>query len=328
MMHASRRGLLAAPLGMLARSGSAAETYPNRPVRFVMPASPGSGVDILTRALADVLQRRTGCTFVIDNRNGAAGAIGARHAVTQPADGYTLFYGGPNFVILPVMNRAFAREIDVRTAFDPVTIAGSGPFLLVASPKLPARDIAELVAWLKENPGRWNFATSGIGATVHLLCELFCLRAGGLQGTMVPYRGDGLAVQAVANGEAQWTIAVSGSTKPFIDAGSVRAMAVTGGSRMAALPDVPTLAETGLAPGIETTAWLAYFVPGGTPPARIAWLQREIAAAMHDPAMRERLEMLGFEPVGSDPEALRQVVARDLALWTRVVQEARIEPME
>jgi tripartite-type tricarboxylate transporter receptor subunit TctC len=297
MMHASRRGLLAAPLGMLARPGSAAETYPNRPVRFVMPASPGSGVDILTRALADVLQRRTGCTFVIDNRNGAAGAIGARHAVTQPADGYTLFYGGPNFVILPVMNRAFAREIDVRTAFDPVTIAGSGPFLLVASPKLPARDIAELVAWLKENPGRWNFATSGIGATVHLLCELFCLRAGGLQGTMVPYRGDGLAVQAVANGEAQWTIAVSGSTKPFIDAGSVRAMAVTGGSRMAALPDVPTLAETGLAPGIETTAWLAYFVPAAGDRRRHA--RSGDARAAGDAGLRAgRLRSRGAAPGG------------------------------
>ena len=197
--------------------------------------------------------------------------------------------------------------------------------MLVASPRLPARDIAEFVAWLRENPGRWNFATSGVGATVHLLCELFRLRIGSPTGTMVPYRGDGAAVQAVANGEAQWTIAVSGSTKPFVDSGAVRAMAVTGPARMAGLPEVPTLAETGLAPGIETTAWLAYFTPGGTPPGRIAWLQRAIAAAIHDPSIRERLDVLGFEPVGSDPEALRQVVARDLAMWTRVVEEAQIQ---
>ena len=329
MTHASRRGLLAAAGGTLAAPALAqpAPDFPSRPIRFVMPAAPGSGVDLLTRLLADVMQRQTGRGFVIDNRVGAASAIGARHAAAQPADGYTLFYGGPNFVILPVMNRAFAQEIDVRTAFDPVTIAGSGPFVLVASPRVPARDIGEFVAWLKANPGAWNFATSGVGATVHLLCELFRLRIGGPAGTMVPYRGDGPAVQAVANGEAQWTIAVSGSTKPFIDSGAVRAMAVTSPARMPGLPEVPTLAETGLAPGIETTAWLAYFTPGGTPPARIAWLQRAIASAVHDPSIRERLDVLGFEPVGSDPEALRQVVARDLAMWTRVVEEARI-PVE
>ena len=331
MTHASRRGLLAAAAGTFASPALAqttgAQDFPNRPVRFVLPAGPGSGVDIMTRLLAEVMQRQTGRGFVIDNRVGAAGAIGARHAVTQPADGYTLFYGGPNFVILPVMNRAFAREIDIRTAFDPVTIAGSGPFVLVASPRVPARDIVEFVAWLKENPGAWNFATSGVGATVHLLCELFRLRIGNPSGTMVPYRGDGAAVQAVANGEAHWTIAVSGSTKPFIDSGAVRAMAVTSPARMTGLPAVPTLAETGLAPGIETTAWLAYFTPGGTPAARIAWLQQAIAAAIHDPSIRERLDVLGFEPVGSDPEALRQVVARDLAMWARVVAEARI-PVE
>jgi tripartite-type tricarboxylate transporter receptor subunit TctC len=329
MTEPTRRGALlltAAAAATVALPGlaRAQSDYPNRPVRFVLPASPGSGVDIMTRALGDVVQRQTGCAFLVDNRNGAAGAIAARHAATQAADGYTVFYGGPNFVILPVMNRAFAAEIDVRTAFDPVTIAGSGPFVLVASPKLPVGSLAEFIAWLKENPGEWNYATSGVGATVHLLCELFRLRIGSPPGTMVPYRGDGLAVQAVASGEAQWTIAVSGSTKPFVDAGSVRAMAVTGPTRMAALPDVPTLSETGLAPGIETVAWLGYFVPAGTPQARIAWLQQAIARGMHDPAMRNRLDALGFEPVGSEPAALKEVVARDLALWSRVAEEARI----
>lgn len=330
MIVVTRRHALAAMLPALtlatARRAGGQETgdYPNRPVRFLLPAAPGSGVDIMTRALADVVHRATGRSFLVDNRPGAAGAIAARHAATQAPDGYTVFYGGPNFVILPVMNRAFAQAVDVRTAFDPVTIAGSGPFVLVANPKVPAVNIVEFVAWLRENPGRWNYATSGVGATVHLLCELFRLRAGNLVGTMVPYRGDGPAVQAVAQGEAQWTIAVSGSTKPFVDSGQVRAMAVTGPTRMAALPAVPTLAETGLAPGIETVAWLGFFVPAGTPPARIGWLQRSIAAGMHDPAMKDRPDILGFDPVGSEPAALREVVARDLDLWARVVVEAGI----
>lgn len=325
MAEIARRSLLlaAAVPGAPAVARTPAD-YPNRPVRFLLPASPGSGVDILTRLLADLMARQTGTTFVVENRAGAAGAIGARHAVTQPPDGYSLFYGGPNFVILPVVNRAFAREIDVRKAFDPVTIAASGPFLLVANPRVPASTLHEFVAWLKENPGRWNVASSGVGATVHLLGELFCLRAGIPRGTHVPYRGDGAAVQAVANGEAQWTIAVSGSTKPYIDAGTVRALATTGPHRMAGLPEIPTMSETGLVPGLETVAWLAYFVPSGTPPGCIDWLQRAIARAIHEPILRSRLDDLGFEPVGSEPEALRQVVARDLALWEGVVEQAAI----
>ena len=322
-----RHAIRAAPVLLcpaIARGQGAGADYPTRPVRFVIPGPAGSGVDIMTRALGEVVQRRTGAVFVVDNRAGAAGAIGARFAATQAPDGYTVFYGGPNFVILPVMNPAFAREIDVRTAFDPVTIAGSGPFVLVANPKVPAANIVEFIAWLRENPGKWNYATSGVGATVHLLCELFRLRIGSPPGTMVPYRGDSAAIQAVANGEAAWSIAVSGSTKPFADAGQVRALAVTGPERMAALPGVPTLKETGLAPGIETVAWLAYFVPAGTPAGRTAWLQRTIAAGMRDPALKDRLDILGFEPVGSDPAALRETVARDLALWARVVEEARI----
>jgi tripartite-type tricarboxylate transporter receptor subunit TctC len=299
--------------------------YPNRPIRFLLPAGPGSGVDILTRLLADLMARQTGATFLVENRAGAAGAIGARHAASQLPDGYSVFYGGPNFVILPVMSRSFARDIDVRTAFDPVTIAASGPFLLVANPAVPARTLGEFISWLKENPGKWNVASSGVGATVHLLGELFCLRAGIKAGTHVPYRGDGAAVQAVANGEAHWTIAVSGSTKPYIDAGTVRALATTGPRRMTGLPDLPSMAETGLVPGLETVAWLGYFVPGGTPPSRTAWLQRAIAQAIGDPSLRSRLEDLGFEPVGSGPEALRVVVARDLALWEGVVQEASIQ---
>jgi len=324
MPDATRRKVLGASLLALPAIANAQVEYPNRPVRFLLPAGPGSGVDILTRLLADLMARQTGATFMVENRPGAAGAIGARHAASQPPDGYSLFYGGPNFVILPVMNRAFAREIDVRTAFDPVTIAGSGPFLLVANPRVPARTLEEFVAWLKENPGKWNVASSGVGATVHLLGALFCLRAGIPAGTHVPYRGDGAAVQAVANGEAHWTIAVSGSTKPYIDAGTVRALATTGPRRMASLPEVPTMAETGLVPDLETVAWLGYFVPGGTAPARTAWLQRAITQAIRDPSLRSRLDDLGFEPVGSGPDALREVVARDLELWEGVVQQASI----
>ena len=221
MTHASRRGLLAAAGGTLAAPALAQPApglpQPPDPLRHARRA--GSGVDLLTRLLADVMQRQTGRGFVIDNRVGAASAIGARHAAAQPADGYTLFYGGPNFVILPVMNRAFGegdrcphrlrsrhhrRQRPLRPGGEP---KGSGP---------RHRRIRRLA---EGQSGRLEFATSGVGATVHLLCDLFRLPDRGPADTMVPYRGDGPAVQAVANGEAQWTIAVSGSTKPFIDPG-------------------------------------------------------------------------------------------------------------
>jgi tripartite-type tricarboxylate transporter receptor subunit TctC len=318
--------MLASPLSAVPLAAPRAQEapYPNRPIRLLLPAGPGSGVDILTRLLADMMTRQTKASFVVENRAGAAGAIGARHAVTQPADGYSLFYGGPNFVILPVMSRAFSQDINIRTAFEPVTIAGSGPFLLVANPRVPAETLEEFIAWLKENPGKWNVASSGVGATVHLLGELFRLRAGIPPGTHVSYRGDGAAVQAVAQGEAHWTIAVSGSTKPFIDAGTVRALATTGPTRMAGLPNVPTMAETGLVPDLVTEAWLGYFAPAGTPPDRIAWLQRALAQAIHEPSLRSRLDDLGFEPVGSPPEALRAVVERDLAMWASVVEQAKV----
>src|SRR3954471_15557981 len=169
MPDGTRRSLLGIALLTPPVIASAQMEYPNRPVRFLLPAGPGSGVDILTRLLADLMTRQTGVTFMVENRPGAAGGVGSRRAASQPPDGYSLFYGGPNFVILPVMNRSFAREIDVRTAFDPVTIAASGPFLLVTNPRVPAKTLQEFIAWLKENPGRWNVASSGVGATVHLL---------------------------------------------------------------------------------------------------------------------------------------------------------------
>ncbi|MCO6419865.1 tripartite tricarboxylate transporter substrate binding protein, partial [Siccirubricoccus sp. KC 17139] len=283
------------------------------------------GVDLLTRVLADCMGRQTGHTFVVDNRPGAASAIGTQHVARQPPDGYTLLYGGPNITILQVLNRSFAREIDVRTAFAPVTVAASGPYIFVVNKDVPARTLPEFIAWLQANPGRGNYATTGTGATMHMMSELFKQLAGNPSVTMVPYRGDGLAVQAVASGEVQYAIAVTGSAKPLVDSGMVRPLVVTGPRRMAGLPEVPTISEVGVVTQLDIVAWLGYFAPAGTPPERIAWLQQAIARALYDEGVQGRLADLGFAPVGSEPAALKAVVERDVALWTRVAKEAGLE---
>jgi tripartite-type tricarboxylate transporter receptor subunit TctC len=330
MQSLTRRRLVAGATALVSAAGSGAaqadDAFPERPVRFVMPAVAGTGADVMTRVLLEVMTRQTGKTFIVDNKPGAGGAIGTQHAATQPADGYTLLYGGPNITVLPAMNKVFAEQIDIRKVFEPLMIAASGPFMLVSDPRLPVRTLKELVAWVRANPTRANFGSSGPGATTHLLAELIRHRLGGFDITNVPYRGDGVAIQGVANGEVAYAVAVSASTKPFIDAGTVRALATTGATRIESMPDVPTLAEAGDLPGFEYVAWLGFFGRMGTPPARLAWLHRALANALKDPSVRPRLEALGLDPVGSEPAALRQVVERDVTMWIDFAGKVGIKP--
>jgi hypothetical protein len=199
--------------------------------------------------------------------------------ISDASFGCTRLYGGPDIAILPAMNPAFAREIDVRTAPDPVIVAAAGPYRLLAAPQLPVRGVADLAAWLRANPGRGNSASSGSGATAHLIAELLRQRTEGLRVTHVPYRGDAPAVQVVAAGEAHYLFAVSGTAKPLVDAGVVRALATTGAQRLPTLPDVPTMIESGY-PAFQVVAWLGFFAPPGTPAERTAWLYQAMAAAL------------------------------------------------
>ncbi len=330
MTTVTRRRLMAGATGVAsvgAIGGAVAQDgFPDRPVRFIMPAAPGTGADVMTRILIEVMTRQTGKTFVVENKVGAGGAIGTQHGATQPPDGYSVTYGGPNITVLPAMNKTFAEQIDIRKVFEPLTIAASGPFLLVSNPRLPVRTVKELVAWVRANPKTANWGSSGIGATTHLLAELIRYRLGGFEITNVPYRGDGIAIQAVASGDVAYAVAVSASTKSFIDAGTVRALATTGPTRMAALPDVPTLAEAGDLPGFDYMAWLGFFGRTGTPPARLAWMQRALVDAVKDPSVAPRLATLGLDPVGSDSATLRAVVDRDVALWRDFANKVGIKP--
>jgi len=333
VQRAPRRGLLGGMAGALLLgvpvlappARAQLRDFPSRPVRFIIPSPPGGSPDILTRLLADRMARSTGKQFVVDYRPGGGTAVASLFVARQPADGYTLYYTGPSFTVTPAVNRQFAGAIDIRTAFDPVTLAAAAPFLLVVNPRLPVRTVAELVAWVKANPGAANYAANP-GTTPHLLMEQFCQPLG-LDMVNVAFGGEAEGLQAVATGRAHLMMAIIGPARPFYEQGAVRVLATIGSRRHPALPEVPTIPETGAAPAFEPAdIWLGYVAPAGTPPEAILWLQREIANAVRHPELHEVLvERQGFEAIGSDPDSFRQVILRDLDRYSRIAQASKLQ---
>jgi tripartite-type tricarboxylate transporter receptor subunit TctC len=325
---ASRRGLL---LGLAGTTLAApalhaqAGEFPNRPVRFIIPSAPGGSPDILTRLLTDRMAKSTGRQFLVDYRPGGGTAVASHYVARQPADGYTVYYTGPSFTVTPAVNRQFARSLDIRTAFDPVTLAAAAPFLLVVNPAVPVRSVPELVAWLRANPGVANYAANP-GTTPHLLLEQLRHQLG-LDLVAVSFGGEAEGLQAVATGRAHLMLAIIGPARPFIDAGTVRVLATIGSRRHPALPAIPTMPETGAAPDFEPAdIWLGYVAPAGTPRDAVLWLQREIAQAVRHADLRDVLvEKQGFEPVGSDPDSFRNAILRDLDRYTRIAQMAGLQ---
>jgi tripartite-type tricarboxylate transporter receptor subunit TctC len=307
--------------------GPTSRDFPTRPVRFIIPSPPGGSPDILTRLLTDRMAKNTGRQFIVDYRPGGGTAVASLYVARQPADGHTVYYTGPSFTVTPAVNRQFAATIDIGTAFDPVTLAAAAPFLLVVNPEVPARSVPELVAWLRANPGVANYAANP-GTTPHLLMEEF-RRPLGLDMVGVAFGGEAEGLQAVASGRAQLMLAIIGPARPYYETGRVRVLATIGSHRHPKLPDVPTMPETGAAPEFEPAdIWLGYVAPAGVPRDALFWLQREIARAVHHEELREALvERQGFEPIGSDPEAFRAVILRDLARYTRIAETANLQAL-
>ncbi|WP_043341198.1 Bug family tripartite tricarboxylate transporter substrate binding protein [Belnapia moabensis] len=324
----TRRGLVAGIAGaVLAPAVLRAESdsYPERPVRFIIPSAPGGSPDILTRLLVDRMAKNTGRQFVVDYRPGGGTSVASLYVSRQPADGYTIYYTGPSFTVTPAVNRHFARSLDIRAAFAPVTMAAAAPFLVVVNPSLPARSFAELIAWLRANPGLANYAANA-ATTPHLLMEQLRQQLG-LDYTAVGFGGEAEGIQAVLTGRVHMMLAIIGPAKPHIDSGTLRVLATIGSKRHRALPEVPTIPETGVAPQFEPAdIWLGYVAPAGTPDTAIRWLQREISRAVRHPDLHAVLvEQQGFEPVGSDPEAFRAAILRDLNRYSQVAATAGLQ---
>jgi tripartite-type tricarboxylate transporter receptor subunit TctC len=298
-----------------------AQDYPRRPVRLIVPFPPGGGNDIVARAVAQELGKSLGQQLVVDNRAGAGGAIGAELAARSPADGYTLFLGGVgSHVVNPSLHAKLSYD-PIRD-FAPVTLIASAPSVLVVNPSLQATSIAEFTALAKANPGKLNYASNGNGSSAQLAAVLYESMAG-VRMVHVPYKGVAPALVDLMSGEVQLMFGTLVAILPHIKAGRLRALAVTGRNRSAPLPEVPTLAESGL-PGYEAGSWYGILAPAGTPGAIVARLNAEINAAIRQPEVRERLAAEGAEVLGGTPGDFASHIKAELSRMGRLMREAGV----
>jgi tripartite-type tricarboxylate transporter receptor subunit TctC len=297
-----------------------AQAWPARPVRIIVPFAPGGGVDTVSRQLAQKLTEQLGASFVVENRAGGGGLIGADVVAKAAPDGYTLLTSAPEFSINPGVKAKMPYDTLRDFAF--VSQLTSGQFLLACHPSVPVKNVKELIALAKSQPGRLNYGSSGTGSINHLAGELLQSMTG-IRWGHVPFKGSGPNLIALMGGEIDFSF---GSTTSLVDQarlGRVRALAVTGSQRFAELPAVPTLAESGV-PGYHVTGWYGLYAPAGTPPEIVRRLQTESARGLNSPDLRERLIKAGNDPVGSTPEAFEAFVRSEIAKWAKVVKDAKL----
>ena len=305
---------------LLLTAHAAAQDWPARPVRVIVPFPPGGGTDTVARPLSAKLSQMLGQQFVIDNRGGAGGTIGANVAAKSPADGYTVLLAP---VHLAVAVSAYKNlPYDLEKDLIPVTTVAIFPDVLVAATKVPARTLPELIAYARANEGKVNCGSAGNGTTRHLSCEMFNTLAG-IKATHVPYKGTGPAQAALLAGDIDYLFEALGSAAGHIRAGKIRAIAVTAAKRSPSFPEIPTAAESGM-PALEVTSWYGLWLPAGTPGPIAERLQSTVAKAFEEPDMKDLWFKLGAEPGGSTSEAFRAFQRREIEKWAKVVREAKL----
>lgn len=323
-----RRTLLAgaaAALGALAAPGGAfaQAAFPGRAVRFVVPFPAGGPVDTTGRAVAQKLSEVWGVPAVVDNRAGAGGIVGAEIAARLPADGHHVFVCSIHHAVLPSLKPRLAYDIE--KDFVPLSFGAMFPVVLVAHPGVPVKSVADVVALDRRAPGTLSFGSAGNGGGTHLAGELFNMQAG-TRLLHVPYKGSAPAMSDLLGGQVQFMFSDAPTALPQIRAGKVRAIAVASARRSALLPDVPTVAESGL-PGVsgyEAYSWAAFLAPAGTPAALAQRLGADIGKALDDPQVRQRLQDAGAEAMPTTPEAFAKMLHAEIAKWTKVVRTADI----
>jgi tripartite-type tricarboxylate transporter receptor subunit TctC len=304
----------------LAAPAAAQDAYPSRPIRIIVGYSAGGGNDIIVRVMQPELAKGLGQPIVVENRPGAQSIVAADFVAKAPADGYTLLMGpsGPMTI-----NPATYSKLPYHPQrdFAPISMICSFPLIVVVSSSLPVKSIQDLVAYAKANPGKSNYASSA--GVFQVTTELFKQKTG-TRFEMIPYKGSGESIQAVIGGQVTMTIVDPAPAAGPLKAGTIRALAVTSAQRHPTWPDVPTMAEAGVA-DMEVPVWTAFFAPAKTPPAIVARLQKEVARVVQVPEVKERFAAMGLVPVGSTPDELARVVARDLEKYTAVAKAANIK---
>lgn len=316
----TRRAVLAA--GALAAGGVRAQAWPAKPIRLVVPYPPGGGVDVVARIVAEPLARALGQPVAVDNRGGAAGALGSDLVAKSAPDGYTLLLTLSSHTINPLV---FKTPYDVVNDFAPISLVVSLPQLIFSNPSAPFDSLASMVAYARKNPGRLSYATAGSGSPSHLAGEWIKQRTGTFF-VHIPYRGGGPAVADVIGGQLELGILSISAAAAHAKAGRVRPLAVTTRERSPAFPDVPTVAEALQLPDFEVDSWMAAFAPRGTPPSVVDRVQAEIQRVVQQPEIAARLLQQGAVSVGSSPQALDARVRRELKQWAPIVAAANMRP--
>ena len=314
-------GLAAAVATTVVATHAAAQGYPNKPVKMLVPFPPAGATDVVGRFLAQKLGERWGQSVVVENRPGAGGSIGSDLVAKAPADGYTLLMAtssthsiGPSLSKLPY---------DPIKDFAPIAHVANVPNVLVVSPTLAAKDIKEFIALAKSKPGQLNFASSGQGTIVHLNGELFKMLAG-VDLQHIPYKGTALAIPDLANGQIAMLFDSLASVMPHIRSNRARPIALNGRTRSPLLPDVPTFAEAGM-PAFDTYTWFGLFAPAGTPKEIVSKVHDDVLAALQSPDLKERFASVGAEPVGGTSEAFVARILADTAMWAQVIKAAKVK---
>jgi len=309
---------IAAGAGVNAQPAASAGDFPNRPIRIVVPFSAGGATDVIARVVGQKVSEQLGQPVVIDNKAGANGNIGAVAVARAAPDGYTLLMATSSHAI----NATLYRKLDYKLTSDFAALSNlaSVPLLLVVHPSVPAKSPAELASYAKAEGGKVNFASGGTGTAAHLAGEQFNTLAG-VRMMHVPYKGGALAQNDLVGGQVQAMFANLPEALPQVQAGRLRPLAVTGGTRRANLPDVPTFAEAGY-PKLDARSWFGLFAPAATPAPVAAKLSSAIAKAVADPAVQARLKELGADPVGDSQEAFQKFVGQEVARWGALVERS------
>jgi len=298
----------------------AAQDYPTKPVRVIVPFPPGGVNDTVGRMIAAQLSERLGKQFVVDNRSGAAGVVGTELAANAPKDGYTLLIVSLVNAVNPWL---YKLPYDPVKSFTPIAFLAAAPNVLVVNPDLPVKSVKELVALAKEKPGQLQYASAGVGSFMHLGGELFKLTAG-VDILHVPFKGGGPAIIDVVGGHTKVAFATTITTAPHIRSGKLRALGVGGTSRSAVLPDVPTVAEAGV-PGYEVANWIGIVAPAGTPAAIVAKVHGEILAIQDSPEVQKQLSSQGGEVMRMSSREFGDFMVKEMGKWERVVKAGGIK---